>query len=91
MHQKNPRVHRTSTVKKKKAQNEIRYQKEGENFLLVKALMLSALPNLFLIRCANSLGFDITVLKKKQAFTNSPLQWEKQITHNSQQTAQHIP
>jgi hypothetical protein len=27
--------------------------------------MLSALPNLFLIRWANSLGFDITVLEKK--------------------------
>jgi hypothetical protein len=53
-------------VKKKKAQNEIQSQKEGEKVLLVKALMLSALPNLFLIRCANSLGFDITVLKKSQ-------------------------
>lgn len=37
---------------------------------LDRELMLSALPNLFLRRWANSLGFDMTVLQKKRKNKN---------------------
>jgi len=52
--------------------------------------MLSALPNLFLIRCANSLGFDITVLERKKKGTQmlqAIHQYEdKQTTNNVDNT-----
>jgi uncharacterized protein YmfQ (DUF2313 family) len=50
--------------------------------------MLSALPNLFLMRCANSLGFDITVLKKKKTQMLQAIhqQEDKQTTNNVQHT-----
>lgn len=36
----------------------------NNNYSRDNVFMLSALPNLFFIKCANSRGFDITVLKQ---------------------------
>lgn len=37
--------------------------KNNKHYSRDKVFMLSALPNLFFIKCANSLGLDITLLK----------------------------
>lgn len=37
--------------------------KNNTHYSRDKVFMLSALPNLFFIKCANSLGLDITLLK----------------------------
>lgn len=64
---------------------------------LLMSLMLSALPNLFFMRCANSFGFDTIESFAPRMLSTTPLQWKNFIwirkvhrsTHTGTQMRRH--